>query len=251
MNLELAGKAALVTGSSSGIGAAIARALHAEGCRIMLNGRRAGPLEALARELGAGTEICVGDVTQPADCQKLAEEAQRSFSGLDILVCNVGSGKSVPPGQETAEEFQRMWDLNFLSATRMIEACKESLSRASGAVVCVSSICGLEVLGAPIAYGTAKAALNHYVRGASRSLALKGIRINAVAPGNILFEGSVWQRKGAEDPTGVQEMLAREVALGRLGKPEEVADLCVFLASPRASFITGSIVVADGGQVRS
>jgi 3-oxoacyl-[acyl-carrier protein] reductase len=247
MNLSLAGKRALVTGSSHGIGEAIARALTAEGCRVMLNGRSEPPLKKLAAELKA--DFFVADVTK--DSTRLAREADQRMGGIDILVCNVGSGTSVPPGQENTAELQRMLNLNFLSTTQMVEACGDALARSKGAVVCVSSICGLEALGAPVAYGAAKAALNHYVQASARPLARKGVRINAVAPGNIIFEGSTWEKKSTNDPSGVQAMLERDVALARLGKPEEVANLCVFLASPLAAFITGSIHVIDGGQTRS
>jgi 3-oxoacyl-[acyl-carrier protein] reductase len=127
------------------------------------------------------------------------------------------------------------------------------MQRGSGdrAIVCVSSICGLAALGAPVTYSAAKAALNATVRGLARPLAQKGIRINAVAPGNILFEGGTWARKLAENKAGVEDMLAREVPLRRLGKPDEIADVVGFLASPRAAFITGTVIVADGGQLRA
>jgi 3-oxoacyl-[acyl-carrier protein] reductase len=101
-----------------------------------------------------------------------------------------------------------------------------------------------------VTYSAAKAALNATVRGLARPLAADGIRINAVAPGNILFEGGIWARKLAESKSAVDDMLAREVAMRRLGKPEEIADLVAFLGSPRAAFITGTVMVADGGQLR-
>ena len=134
----------------------------------------------------------------------------------------------------------------------MVEAGRQALAFSAGAIVCISSICGQEtVLGAPVTYSAAKAALNAYVRGIARPLGKEGVRINAIAPGNILFEGSVWQRKLAEDAQAVDQMLARDVALGRLGTSQDVASLALWLASPAASFCTGGLFVADGGQVRS
>jgi len=121
----------------------------------------------------------------------------------------------------------------------------------SGAIVCISSICGIETLGAPVAYSAAKAGLNAYVSGMARPLAARNIRINAVAPGNILFPGGGWESKLQEDRAAVEAMLKREVAMGRFGKPEEIADAVLFLASCKASFITGTVLVADGGQIRS
>ncbi|MGY3357515.1 NAD(P)-dependent dehydrogenase (short-subunit alcohol dehydrogenase family) [Bradyrhizobium sp. GM0.4] len=109
----------------------------------------------------------------------------------------------------------------------------------------------MAALGAPVAYYAAKAALNATVRGLARPLALEGIRINAVAPGNILGPDGTWARKIAENKQAVDDMLQREVALRRLGTPEEIADVVAFLASPRAAFISGSVMVADGGQLRS
>jgi 3-oxoacyl-[acyl-carrier protein] reductase len=121
-----------------------------------------------------------------------------------------------------------------------------------GAIVCVSSICGLEVVaGAPVTYSAAKAALHAYVRGIARPLGKDNVRINAVAPGNIVFDGSTWSRKLAENGEAVQAMLDKDVALGRLGTAREVAGLVAYLASPRAGFATGAIWTLDGGQVRS
>jgi NAD(P)-dependent dehydrogenase (short-subunit alcohol dehydrogenase family) len=118
--------------------------------------------------------------------------------------------------------------------------------------VCISSVCGQELVpGAPLTYSAAKAALNAYIRGIARPLGKDGVRINAIAPGNILFEGSVWQRKMNEDAVALEQMLVRDVALAKLGTPNDVANLALWLASPMASFCTGSIFVADGGQVRS
>jgi 3-oxoacyl-[acyl-carrier protein] reductase len=251
MQLELAGKVALVTGSSRGIGRAVAEILHAEGCRVALNGRTAADVSIAASGL-AGSIGIVGDVTQPEDARRVVKEASAAMGGLDILVCNVGSGRSVPPGEETYAEWQRVFALNLWSTTNTVEAAREALSASKGVITCVSSICGLEVIpGAPVAYSTAKAALHAYVRGIARPLGKLGIRINAIAPGNILFEGSVWSCKLQENPAAVDSMLERDVALARLGTSREVAELVAYLVSPRCSFVSGAIWTLDGGQVHS
>lgn len=253
MKLELDDRVALVTGASRGIGLAIATTLAAEGAKVALAARGADALDAARAAVGGTTSVHVADVTDPAAAATLAHEVERQWGRLDILVCNVGSGASVPPGKETAAEWSRVIDLNLFATTNMIEAARPLLARGSGdrAIVCISSIAGMAALGAPVTYYGAKAAVNATVRGLARPLALEGIRINAVAPGNILSPDGTWARKVAENKAAVDDMLQREVALCRLGTPEEIADLVVYLASPRAAFITGSVVVADGGQLRS
>ena len=253
MKLDLQGRVALVTGASRGIGFAIARMLAAEGAQVALAARGRDDLEAARTEIGGGSVSShLGDVTDPAAAIAITREVDKRWGGIDILICNVGSGTSVPPGKETSAEWRRSIDINLFATTNMIEAARPVMQRGRGdrAIVCVSSICGLAALGAPVTYSAAKAALNATVRGLARPLALEGIRVNAVAPGNILFEGGVWARKLSENKAGVDEMLARDVPLRRLGTPEEIADVVGFLASPRAAFITGTVIVADGGQLR-
>jgi 3-oxoacyl-[acyl-carrier protein] reductase len=253
MKLELAGRVALVTGASRGIGLAIARMLASEGAHVALAARGHDGLQQAAAEIGGNASLHTADVTDPAAAMVLARDLEKKWGRIDIAICNVGSGTSVPPGQENAAEWRRVMDVNLFATTNTIEAVRPVMQRGSGdrAIVCVSSICGLAALGAPVTYSAAKAALNATVRGLARPLAQDGIRINAVAPGNILFDGGTWARKIAENKQGVDDMLAREVPLRRLGTAQEIADVVSFLASPRAAFITGTVIVADGGQLRA
>jgi len=252
MELDFSGKKALITGSSRGIGLAIAKALYAEGCTVALNALNTAQLDAAAKTMPGAIAIA-SDVTIATQAEHLVDEATRALGGLDILICNVGSGRSVAPGQETPDEWQRMFALNLWSTTNVVEAARDALIASSrGSVVCISSICGLEVVpNAPITYSAAKAALHAYVRGISRPLGTQGVRINAIAPGNILFDGSVWDKKLQTDAESVQAMLASNVALSRLGTPQDIADLAIYLASSRSAFATGSIWTLDGGQVRA
>lgn len=251
MDLRLKNKIVLITGSSHGIGKSIAKAFHDEGCIIILNGRNEEELVELKNTLKERVDYVVADVTKPDDCNKLMNEIISNHKKLDILICNVGLSRSVKPGLEDSYEWQKILNANLHSTTNMIKVAEEHLGKTSGSIVCISSIAGLDILNdAPITYSTAKAALNFYIRGISRPLAKKGIRINGVAPGNIMFKNSVWERKIKEDEEGVKKIIENEVAMKRLGNSEEIADFVVFTASPRNSFSTGSIFVVDGGQIK-
>ena len=248
MDLELSGKIALVTGSSRGIGRGIAQALHDEGCQVILNGRDADTLSQSARPLGG--HYVVGDVCIPEQARMVVDVARKLSGKIDIVVANVGSGASVPPGTESSEEWGRMLNLNLESAVNTISAARDALARSKGAALCVSSICGLSVLAAPIAYSAAKAALNSYVRGISAVLAQDGVRIVGLAPGNVVFPGSTWERKLKADEGAVQRMLETNVPMRRLGSVQEIANVAAFLCSPKASFMTGTVVTVDGGQIK-
>lgn len=249
----LHGQTALVTGSTRGIGLAIAQDLHLQGCKVALNGRSDDDLTAAAQLFPADNIVTIqGDISDPKSCHTVMQKAKEAFGTIDIVVCNVGSGSSVPPGQESYDEWQRVFGINLWSATNTVEAVRAVLDNACKSIVCVSSICGIETIpGAPVTYSTAKAALNAYIKGISRPLGAAGVRINAVAPGNILFDGSVWDRKLKENAQTVHDMLDKDVPLNQLGTPQDVAHLVTWLSSDEAKFITGTVVVVDGGQSKS
>jgi len=149
------------SGSTAGIGLGIARAFKAEGYQVAVNGRDPERVNSVAAELGALPVLA--DVSTPHGCQAVAEVLAYKWKKLDVLVCNVGSGRSVPPGEETPDEWERMLRLNLFSATNLIHACEGLFPEEGGSIVCISSICGLETLGAPLAYSAAKASL-HFLR---------------------------------------------------------------------------------------
>lgn len=248
---DLTGKKALITGASRGIGKAISQQFYQLGCQVALNCRNREDLAPLVSEMPG----CIGidaDVTNSQQAKNMVDKSISVFGDLDIVVCNVGSGSSVPPGHEDYQEWQRVFGINFFSTTNTVEAAKQTLIRTKGVVLCISSICGLEVIpGAPVTYSAAKAALHAYVRGMARPLGESGVRINAIAAGNILHPGSVWARKLEEDASAVNKMLNANVATRSLGEPLDIASLSAFLVSAEAKFATGAVYTLDGGQVRS
>ncbi len=241
MDLKLKNKVALVTGSTRGIGLAIGENLQEEGCTVIFNGRKNSK----------NSNYIKADVTKKSDCQKLIKEVIKKHGKLDILICNVGSGKSVISGKETQDDWEKMFMINFYSSTNMIKFSEKELEKTHGTIVCMSSIAGIETTSAPITYAIAKSALNSYIKHTSKRLANRGIRINGVAPGNIMFNGSTWDDQMKKNPSKVKKMLQKSVAMKRFGTTNEVSSLAVFLSSPKASFITGSVYVVDGGQIKS
>lgn len=250
MNLKLRNKNVLITGSSSGIGLEMAKHFSVEGCNVVLNGRHDID-EKILKSL-AHSGFAKGDVANEKEAHAVVKKALKLMGSLDIVICNVGSGKSVKPGQESFEEWQKSFLQNFYSTTCIVEGSLDALKSSKGVIICISSICGNETIpGAPVTYSVAKAALNAYIKGISRPLGEEGIRICGIAPGNILFDGSVWDKKLQENRYEVEAMLQKEVPLNTLGSPAEIASLAMFLASPQSNFTTGSIWTLDGGQVRS
>ena len=249
MELGLTGKRALVTGASRGIGYAIAAALAAEGVRVALAARTANDVEAAAtrlREGGADTVALTGDLTVSADVERVVREAAVAFGGLDILINNVGGGM----GGNTDEAWQYTFDVNLNAAVRASRAAMPLMqAQKSGVILIISSVSGWQVGGSP-QYNAAKAAEIMYARSLAKELGPDGIRVNAVSPGSIMFEGGGWARRKERDPEGIAAFIANDMPLGRFGTPEEIAKVCVFLCSDQASLVTGANIAVDGCQLK-
>ena len=259
MDLHLQNRVVLVTGSSRGIGKGIAEVFLQEGARVVLTGRNETDLyetaSGFSKQFGKKLIFCFpGDLNQKPVLEKLKAFIQRKVNALNHLVCNIGSGRSVPPLEEDRGEFQRMLDINLLGAVevvrQMMPLLEESATQGNAAtsITFVGSICGVEVLGCPVAYASSKSALEAYAKNIARPMGRKGIRVNIVSPGNIIFPDSIWDKKLKEDRAAVEAMLDQNVPLNRLGTVDDIGNVVAFLASKRADFVSGANWIVDGGQ---
>jgi len=260
--MELINQSVLITGSGSGIGRGIAEGFLKEKALAILSDLNETFLNNTAEEfsnLHDKDKVLkfFGDLKKSDTLETLYQFIIENAGGLNHLVCNIGSGQSVPPLEEDVTEFQRVLDINLLNAVgvvnQLLPLLEKSVSKDGGypSITFVGSICGVETLGCPVAYASAKSALVSYAKNISFPLGMKGIRVNVVSPGNILFPGSTWQKKIEEDPEKIAEMLKNEVPLQCFGNIEDIANTIVFLASKRAKFVNGANWVVDGGQTRS
>ena len=256
MDLHLANKVVLVAGSSRGIGHASARAFLAEGCRTAITGRDSASLAqaqaAFESEFGPERVLAFeGDLRQTAVIKKVLSIVHERWGQLDCLVANIGSGRG-PVGWDLQEsDWSRLFEENLSGSLRLMKEVLPGMTRSrQGSIVLVASIVGLESTSAPLPYSAAKAALVNYGKNLARQVGPYNVRVNSVAPGNILFPGGSWERHLSERREEVMQNIKTEVPLQRFGRPEEIADLIVFLSSERAAFITGACMVADGGQTR-
>jgi 3-oxoacyl-[acyl-carrier protein] reductase len=252
MDLKLAGKIVLITGSSRGIGLATAKAFAAEGCRIMLSARSAEQLrdaEAALRGSGAEATAHVADVSDPAGAARLIEATLAAHGGVDILVNNVGGGGGgARILDSTDEDWRGALERNLIQTVRMMRlALPHIRGRPGAAVVNIASISGWSPqLAMSGQYGAAKAALIFDTERWALEFVPYGVRVNTISPGSILVEGNGWDRYRLASPELFDDYVRHGFPMGRLGAGEEVADVIVFVASPRAHWINGRNIPVDG-----
>jgi 3-oxoacyl-[acyl-carrier protein] reductase len=256
MDLELQNKVALVTGSSRGLGLASAKALASEGARVMLTARGEEQLARAAEEVAAvsGAEAVrtlAADLATPDGVERAVTATVDAFGRLDILVNNMGLARGTGLIDTSEAEWAEAFDQTLYPAIRASKlAVPHMRKRGGGVIVFITSIWGRES-GGRMTYNAVKAAETSLAKSLAQQLARDNIRVVSVAPGSILFPGGSWHRRQQADPAGIDEFIRRELPFGRFGRAEEVGVVVAFLASPRASWVSGASIVVDGCQSKS
>lgn len=257
MDLHLTDKVALVTGSSRGLGLASARALAAEGCRVCICARGEEQLARAAEEMRgvasrADAVLAVAaDLTAPAGIEDVFARLFAAWGGVDVLVNNLGLARGAGLLDTTDAEWQEAFDHTLYPAIRASRLAVPSMrSRGGGSIVMIASIYGRES-GGRMTYNAVKAAEISLAKSLAQQLARDNIRVNSVAPGSISFPGGSWWKRQQADPEGIAEFVRRELPFGRFGRADEVGDAVAYLASSRASWISGASLTVDGCQSRS
>ena len=239
---DLTGKAALVTGASGGIGAAVARALHGAGAAVGLSGTREAPLEALAAELSERAHVLPCDLSDAAAVTGLPRRASEAMGAVDVLVNNAGITRDNLLMRMSEEEWSSVLDVNLSAAFRLSKGVLRGMMKARwGRIVNVSSVVGATGNPGQGNYAASKAGLVGLSKSLAAEVASRGITVNAVAPG---FIATAMTDRLTDDQKG---RIDAQIPAGRMGTPEEVAAACLFLASPEAAYVTGAVVHVNGG----
>jgi 3-oxoacyl-[acyl-carrier protein] reductase len=254
MELGLKDKTVLVSGSSRGIGLAIAESFLQEGARVQISGRNEGMLKDSLQTLSeryspVKIDSFCGDLNQPEMINKAIYQLVDLFDGIDCIIANIGSGAGPSGWDLSAGDWHSLVDINLVGSMVLATSAIPYLKgRDNPSITFISSIAGVEAITAPIPYSAAKAGLQLAAKNLARQLGPEGIRVNTVAPGNVLVPGGGWAAKMTEGPDQVKKYIKSEVPLGRFADPVEIGNAAVFLASSRARFISGALLCVDGAQ---
>jgi 3-oxoacyl-[acyl-carrier protein] reductase len=254
MELGLQDKVAVVTGGSKGIGKATVLDLAREGCKVAFTARGEEALQATAQEASSLPDAVLplrADMTNLEDIERMVQETLTAFGGIDILVNNVGGSRGGMTWDTSDEEWAEVFYLNLFAAVRASRLVIPAMrKRGGGRIINISSIYGRES-GGPMTYNAVKASMIGWSKSLAKQLAKDNILVNVVAPGSILFPGGSWERRQQDNPQFIEQFVRTDMPLGRFGRPEEVSAMITFLASERASLMTGACVNVDGCQSRS
>ena len=248
MYKDLEGKIALVTGSTQGIGLAIAKNLSENGCFVILNSRRKMS-KSFHKKLEFKHDHYIFDNNLEKKTQLQMKKIFKKYKKIDFLICNVGYSNSDKNKINSLREWKFIFENNFFSALNVIFSfLKFSTKKGKIKIICISSVSGMYVSPAPSTYAVAKAALNSFVRHISKLYSKNNVIINSIAPGNIYFKGGVWDKKLKKNRNKALQHIKKEVPEKRFGSPKEVANLASYLCSEKSSFINGTVISMDGAQ---
>ncbi len=236
-------KTIFITGSSEGIGLEIGKKFLDENFQVIINSRK-----KLDKKL-KNFDHLKGDMTNLKDVRRISKIIKKRFKKLDVLVCNVGYGKYKYKEFPSLKEIQDSLDKNFYSCFLILNELKNFLIKSKAKIICISSICGSEIIkNAPISYSISKSFLNIYLKHLSKTFAKKGVNLNIISPGNILFDGSTWEKKMKKNRKNTLKYIKENVPINKFGSPKDIANAVFFLSLKENNFISGANLLIDGGQ---
>ena len=239
-------KKVFITGSSSGIGFQLAKKYLNDGYEVIINSNNLSKLKQASKKLNE-CDYYLGDITKISKIKKIINSIKEKHKNIDILICNYGNSNF----KKNDDDIEHAINHNFLSSVNTINESIKILRKQSK-IICISSICGIEnIAGAPVGYSIAKNSLNTYVKLVSTKFSKKDISINAVAPGNIMFEGSLWQKKIKIKPKSTKKYIKENVPSNKFGTIEDIYSICNTISNNKTNYITGSIFIVDGGQTKN